>query len=67
MRLLTEALHIAAGLIAAVVLAALAAWGMPLAAHDIWAVDAVAIAFIFGMGIKPLREARALDLADRGK
>jgi len=63
MRFAIELFHIAIGLIAAVVIAALSAWAVPQARYEIWIVDYVAIAFIIGMGYLPLREAWAADRA----
>lgn len=65
MRVLVELVHIAAGIMAALAIAALSAWAVPGARREIWIVDYVAIAFILGMGIKPLMAARAADVADK--
>lgn len=64
MRVLVEALHIAAGISVALLIAALSAWAYPLAARDVWLVTAVAIVCVIVMGIGPMRRAMA---ADRGK
>ncbi len=63
MRFAIELFHVALGLIAAIVIAALSAWAVPLARHEIWLIDYVAIAFIIGMGYLPLRDAWAADRA----
>ncbi|HEY0625083.1 hypothetical protein [Sphingomonas sp.] len=65
MRVLTEALHIAAGIAVALLIGALSAWAYPLAARDVWLVTAVAIACVIVMGIGPMRRAVAAD--DSGK
>ena len=59
MRVLVEALHIAAGIAVALLIGALSAWAYPLAARDVWLVTAVAIACVVAMGIGPMRRAMA--------
>jgi hypothetical protein len=61
MRVLIEVLHIAAGLIAAALLAAAAAWSYPLARADIWLVAYVGMATVVLMGIGPIRRAFEID------
>ena len=61
MRVLTEALHIAAGIAVALLIGALSAWAYPLAARDVWLVTAVAIVCVVIMGIGPMRRAMATD------
>jgi len=61
MRVLVEALHIAAGITVALLIGALSAWAYPLAARDVWLVTAVAIACVVVMGIGPMRRAMAAD------
>ncbi len=61
MRVLTEALHIAAGIAVALLIGALSAWAYPLAARDVWLVTAVAIACVVIMGIGPMRRAMTTD------
>ena len=61
MRVLVEALHIAAGISVALLIAALSSWAYPLATRDVWAVTGVAILCIIGMGIGPMRRAMAAD------
>lgn len=63
MRVLIETLHIAAGLIAAVIIASLADWSYPRARDDIWLVAWVAMAAVVAMGVGPLRRAYAIDRA----
>ncbi|MFM9829060.1 MAG: hypothetical protein ACKVOB_10030 [Sphingomonas sp.] len=55
--ILVELMHIAAGVIVALVMAKGAAWAVPLAAREIWIIAYVSVAFIGGMGLKPLAEA----------
>lgn len=61
MRVLTEALHIAAGIAVALLIGALSAWAYPLAARDVWLVTGIAIACVVIMGIAPMRRAMAAD------
>jgi hypothetical protein len=63
MRVLIETIHIAAGLAAAMLIAALAAWSYPLAHGDIWHVTYVAMAAVVLMGVGPIRRALAADRA----
>ena len=59
MRVLVEALHIAAGISVALLAGALCAWAYPLAERDVWLVTAGAIVCIVLMGIGPMRRAMA--------
>ena len=63
MRVLIEVLHIAIGLTAAMLIAALAAWSYPLAKQDIWWVAYAAMLAVAIMGIGPIRRAYAADRA----
>lgn len=65
MRVLVEALHIAAGIAAALLIAALCAWAYPLAKQDVWLVTGIAIGCVVLMGIGPMRRAAAIDRANR--
>ena len=65
MRVLAEALHIAAGISVALLIGALSAWGYPLAARDIWVVTGIAVACVVLMGIRPMRRAMTNDPADK--
>lgn len=69
MRVLIEALHIAAGIAVALLIAALCAWAYPLAERDVWLVSGGAILCIILLGIGPLRRAQQADRArhDAGK
>ena len=67
MRVLIEVLHIVVGLLAALLIAALASWSYPLAKHDIWLVTYVAMAAVVAMGVGPLRRAYAADKARLGE
>ncbi len=62
-RTIIEILHVAAGLIATVVIAWIAAWSYTPGTRDIWMVAWVAMAAVVAMGINPLRRAWAADLA----
>lgn len=61
MRVLVEALHIAAGIAVALLIGALASWAYPLARQDIWLVTGIAIICIVLMGIGPMRRAMWLQ------
>ena len=62
-KVLTELLHMIAGLMAAVAMTAGAAWAYPLGATVIWACGIFAMVATALMGIGPLRRAAR---ADRG-
>jgi len=61
MRVLIELVHIAVGLIAALLIATAAAWSYPRATDDIWLVTYFAMAAVVLMGIGPIRRAYAID------
>lgn len=63
MRVLIEVVHIAIGLIAAVVIASLASWSYPRATDDIWLVTYAAMVAVVVMGVGPLRRALQADRA----
>ncbi|MDV3455531.1 hypothetical protein RZN05_00935 [Sphingomonas sp. HF-S4] len=63
MRVLIEVAHLVAGLIAAVLIGAAAAWSYPRATGDIWLVTFAAMALVVLMGIRPIRRAFAIDRA----
>lgn len=63
MRVLVEALHIAAGIAVALLIAALCAWAYPLAERDVWLVTGVAIGAIVLLGVGPMCRAYAADRA----
>lgn len=65
MRVLIEVLHLIAGLAAAALIAALAAWSYPLAKWDVWIVAYAAMVAVVLMGIGPLRRAWFADRAER--
>ncbi|ODP38249.1 hypothetical protein [Sphingomonas turrisvirgatae] len=65
MRVLVEALYVAAGIAVALVFASLCAWAYPLAKQDVWLVTGVAIVCVILMAIGPMRRAAALDRARR--
>ncbi|SOB87454.1 hypothetical protein SAMN06297144_2586 [Sphingomonas guangdongensis] len=60
-RTLVELLHIAAGLVATVLIVRLAAWGYPLARGTFNALGWVAGAAVMLMGMGPLRKAWRID------
>lgn len=62
-RVLVELFHIAAGALVALLMAKGAAWAVPLASREIWIIAYVSIAFIGGMGLKPLMAAWRGDAA----
>lgn len=61
MRVLVEALHIAAGIAVALLIGAVASWAYPLAERDVWLVTGVAILCVILMGIGPMRRAMTAD------
>ncbi len=63
MRVLIEVLHIAAGLIAAALIAVAAAWSYPRATDDIWLVAYVCMIAVVLMGVGPVRKAYEADKA----
>jgi hypothetical protein len=63
MRVLIEVLHIAIGLAAAVLIAALASWAYRLGERDFWLVAYVAMVAIVVMGVKPIVRAFHEDRA----
>lgn len=65
MRVLIEVLHLIAGLAAAALIAALAAWSYPLAKFDVWLVAGCAMVAVVAMGIGQMRRAWAADAAER--
>jgi hypothetical protein len=65
-RLFVELLHVAAGLAAALAIAATASWAYPLAARDIWIVTLVAMGVTVLMSIGQIRQAWEADRAGRG-
>jgi hypothetical protein len=60
-RTVIEVLHLAAGLAATVVVAAICAWSYPRATLTIWVVAAVAGVIVALMGVRPIQRARADD------
>jgi hypothetical protein len=63
MRVLIEVVHIAIGLVAAVLIATAAAWSYPRATDDIWIVTYACMIAVVLMGIGPVRRAFAADKA----
>jgi hypothetical protein len=60
-RVLTEVIHIAIGLVAAVLIAWAAAWSYPRATDDIWLVAYACMIAVVLMGVGPVRRAYAID------
>lgn len=60
---LTELLHLAAGLMVALAMTAAAAWAYPLGHDVIWGCGVFAMAATALMGVGPLRRAGARDRA----
>jgi len=67
MRVLIEVLHIAAGLIAAALIALAAAWSYPRATDDIWLVAYACMVAVVLMGVGPVRRAYLADKAKLGE
>ena len=65
MRVLVEALHIAAGIAVALLIGALSAWAYPLAERDVWLVTGAAILCVIGMGVGPMRRAMTAERAKK--
>ena len=63
MRVLVEVLHVAAGLLTAVLIGWLSAWSYPPGRDDVWLVTYVALAAIVAMGVGPVRRAWQRDRA----
>jgi pilus assembly protein TadC len=63
MRVLIEVLHVLAGLAAALLVGALAAWSYPLGRGDIWLVTYAGMIAVAAMGVGPIRRAIAEDRA----
>ncbi|RIA35505.1 hypothetical protein DFR49_4285 [Hephaestia caeni] len=57
MRIAAEALHILAGLAAALAVTWVSAWAYPLGEKTIWTIGGVAMVLTVLMGINPLRRA----------
>lgn len=60
-RTLVELLHLAVGVLATLLLSALASWSVPNARDSITVVAWVVVAVVFAMSIRPLRRAWARD------
>lgn len=65
MRVLVEILHVAAGLMMAVLIGWLTAWSYPPGRDDAWLVTYVAMVAIVAMGVGPLRRVWEGDRAAR--
>jgi len=62
-RLLTEIVHVVAGIAAAWAIGSLSAWSYPLGRHDIWRVTWVAMAVVLVLGVRQVRRAMAEERA----
>ena len=65
-RLLTEIVHVAAGVVAAWAIGSLSAWSYPLGRRDIWTVTWVAMAVVVILGIRQVQRAMAEERAKGG-
>jgi uncharacterized membrane protein len=66
-RLLTEIVHVVAGLAAAWAIGTLSAWSYPLGRHDIWLVTWVAMAVVAVLGLRQIQRAMADERAKGAK
>ncbi len=62
-RLLTEIVHVVAGLAAAWAVGTLSAWSYPLGRRDIWLVTWVAMAVVLLLGVRQVQRAMAEERA----
>ncbi len=62
-RLLTEIVHVVAGLAAAWAIGTLSAWSYPLGRRDIWLVTWVSMAVVLVLGIRQVQRAMADERA----
>ncbi len=62
-RLLTEILHVVAGLVAAWAIGSLSAWAYPLGRRDIWLVTWVSMVVVTILGIRQIQRAMADERA----
>ncbi|MEH3038677.1 MAG: hypothetical protein PGN21_01200 [Sphingomonas paucimobilis] len=62
-RLLTEIVHVVAGIAAAWAIGSLSAWSYPLGRRDIWTVTWVAMAVVLVLGIRQIQRAMAEERA----
>ena len=62
-RLLTEIVHVVAGIAATWAIGSLSAWSYPLGRRDIWTVTWVAMAIVIVLGIRQVRRAMAEERA----
>ncbi|PZO78050.1 MAG: hypothetical protein DI632_07790 [Sphingomonas hengshuiensis] len=63
MRLLTEIVHLVAGVAAAWAIGSLSAWSYPLGRRDIWTVTWVAMAVVVALGVRQIQRAMAEERA----
>ncbi|MGN5373748.1 hypothetical protein [Sphingomonas hankookensis] len=62
-RLLTEIVHLVAGVAAAWAIGSLSAWSYPLGRRDIWTVTWVAMAVVVALGVRQIQRAMAEERA----
>ena len=62
-RLLTEIVHVVAGIAAAWAIGSLSAWSYPLGRRDIWTVTWVAMAVVLVLGVRQVRRAMTEERA----
>jgi uncharacterized membrane protein len=62
-RLLTEIVHVVAGVAAAWAIGSLSAWSYPLGRRDIWTVTWVAMAIVVVLGVRQVQRAMAEERA----
>ncbi|KQM86254.1 hypothetical protein ASE67_10450 [Sphingomonas sp. Leaf23] len=62
-RLLTEIVHVVAGIAAAWAVGSLSAWSYPLGRRDIWTVTGAAMVVVLVLGIRQVQRAMAEERA----
>jgi uncharacterized membrane protein len=62
-RLLTEIVHVVAGMAATWAIGSLSAWSYPLGRRDIWTVTWVAMAVVIVLGVRQVQRALAEERA----
>lgn len=64
-RLLTEIVHVVAGIAAAWAIGSLSAWSYPLGRRDIWTVTWVSMVVVLVLGVRQVQRAMAEERAKR--
>lgn len=62
-RLLTEIVHVVAGIAAAWAIGSLSAWSYPLGRRDIWTVTWISMAIVLLLGVRQVQRAMAEERA----